>query len=195
MLTQTAVNRRAKARKIRRRRQALNRSPGLTQMLPAYPGQPTFAVSIQSIPIKLTTTVITSVTGLDHDILQLSTALFDVFEEYRCVGADVAVEMFSSVNPGILKFWIDENTSATPTSTAALQAVGRSVNMSSVDKIHKLSWRPSDPTDLGYSVSTNVNPAYLKFYTDNAFFGAPIVVTAVACATVTLHLQFRGMAT
>jgi len=184
------------------RKRGNNRSrqqyPGLTQLIPAYPRQPVFAVSLQSIPIKLTTTVtsgiITSVTGLDSDIIQMETALFTVFEEYRIVGADISLTMFSSINSGIIKMWVDEKTSTTPTATAALQAVGKVVNCSSVDRLHTLKWRPSDPTDLEYTDgSGNPNPAYLKFYTDNLSFGSPIAVTALGVAVVTLHFQLRGM--
>ncbi len=176
-------------------------SPGLTQLIPAYPGQPVWAGKIQSLPTTLTTTVTTGVVstsiGIDADLIQdFSTRFNSTWKEYRCVKAVSEVRMFSSVNPGVLKFWFDETSATAPTSSVALHATGREVNFSEVDTIHFITWRPSDPKDLDYNSTavTNLNPVYLKLYSDSAFFGAPTAVTSVASVRTTFTLQFRGFA-
>jgi len=169
------------------------------QLIKSYPNQVTWQVKLPATPIKLTTTVTTGIVAnsLNVSILGLNnfaTRFGATFVEYRIVRAQFVIRFFSSTNPGIIQFWIDEKSASAPTSTEALERFVMSASAAQIDKACQLKWVCSDPLDLQYTaIGTSYTPATFKSYTNNTQFGSSIVATDYAEIIPHFTLQFRGL--
>ncbi len=165
----------------------------------SYPGQVSWDVWIPFNPIKLTTTVTTGLIANALPIVPTAVASFasrfqSTFVEYRMVQVRVRVKMFSSTNPGVMQFWFDEKSNATPTLVEAAERYILSVSASDTKGSHQLLWTARDPLDLEYTaISTSVTPVTFKSYTSNANFGSSIVATDYCEVEGHIRFQFRGL--
>lgn len=164
---------------------------------PVYPGQPVAEMIIQAQPDLLTTTVTTGVCAISNsinptaDVQGWATRFQSLWKEYRVVKYEAEVCLFSSTNPGLIKTWVG-TTSGVPTSSDALDALAIKFNASAVEKRHILTWVPSDPADLAFTLTSgSANPAYYKLYTDAGNFGAPTTVTILGTVSYKYWVQFR----
>jgi hypothetical protein len=152
---------------------------------------------VNGAPDLLTTTVTTGVVAISNtinptaDVQGWATRFQSLWKEYRVVKFEAEINLFSSTNAGMIKMWIG-TTSGVPSSADALDALGVKFNASSVDRIHKITWVPSDPDDLVFTLTSgSLNPAYFKLYTDAGNFGSPIAVTSLGTASYKYWIQFR----
>lgn len=167
------------------------------ELHPVYPGQAVATMKLYSTPALLTTTVTTGVvaTSINFDpVTQIpawDTRIQTLWKEYRVIKVRKCIQLFSATNAGMLMLWAG-TTSGAPTAAEGLNARSLRFNASSVDRLHELSWVPSDPADLAYKLtSASSTPAFAKVYTDAANFGAPIAVTILGLLTMEYTLQFR----
>jgi len=176
-----------------------NGVPQLLKLVPSYPRQVIWQSWLPAAPRKLTTTV---TTGVIADAYQVSfsiptsfaTRFGSTFVEARVTHAKFAIRMFSSTNPGVIRFFFDEKTTAIPTLVEAQERAILTINCSDVDRSRSLQWVCTDITDAGYlgigSANTKVT---FKSYTDNANFGSSIVATDYCELLPQVLVQFRGL--
>lgn len=169
------------------------------QLIKSYPKQVTFQCWLPGTPTKFTTLV---TTGLINGIINVSpqnvtnfvTRFASTFVEYRIVRAKFRIRLFSSTNPGVLQFWMDEKSSNSPTLAEANERATLILNASAVDRAISMKWTCADPSDLMYvSTSSSFNPAAFKVYTNNANFGSSIVATDYLEVEPLFQFQFRGL--
>ncbi len=156
------------------------------------------AIKVPSPAVKVTTTVTTGAiathVSLTPSLITDWTTRFACFDEYRVTHIAVEFRCFSSINPGVIRAWLEEKSTATP--TAALAAVNRGITFpaSAVERTHMLKWQATDYGDAEYtSMSGIAGTVYLKIYTDNAVFGSSTVATDYLAYKVQFTVQFRGM--
>jgi len=102
--------------------------------------------------------------------------------------------MFSSTNPGVLQFWIDEKSTNSPTLAEAQERATLIQNASAVDRNPVLKWTCADPSDLMYvPTATAFVTATFKVFTNNANFGSSIVATDYLEVEPEFQFQFRGL--
>jgi len=169
------------------------------QLIKSYPNQICWQVKLPATPIKLTTTVTTGLiaNALNVNILGINnfaSRFGATFVEYRIIKANFAVKFFSSTNPGIIQFWMDEKVTSAPTSTEALERYVLSSPAAAVDRPRALEWICSDPLDLQYQpIGTTYTPATFKSFTNNTNFGSSIVATDYCEILPHFLFQFRGL--
>jgi len=199
-------NRNAKAKSLRANRGGTRKSGQQKSMkalevklIRSYPNQAVWQVWIPGTPTKFTTTVTTGViagTSIVNitNISAFATRFSSTFVEYRIIRARFRVRLFSSTNPGVLHFWIDEKTTSAPTLAEATERATLVVSASAIDRQPELSWTAADPVDLAYNgTSTALNSATFKVYSNNANFGSSIVATDYLEIEPMFELQFRGL--
>lgn len=163
----------------------------------AYQGQPTLQTKILTDAVKYTTTVTTGLIAQSYPVSEASitnfATRFATWSEFRLIRCKALIRMFSSVNPGVVKFWFEEKSSSTPTLGNANAARSLTRNCSAVDDVHSLTWTASDPLDLEWTaISGTKTPVYFKFYTNNANMGSSVVATDYFMVQLDLTYQFRG---
>jgi len=168
------------------------------RLIPSYPGQATQQIDIPCTPTLLATTV---TTGLIASVITVSKALVEAFatrfgatwDEYRIVRAHFTYRMMSSINPGLIQVWFDEQSNVTPSLAGSQSRFVKSWNASAVDEDLSITWVPSDLGDLVYTaIGSTSTPVYLKTYTDNANYGAQNTVVNYVLVVPKLTFQFRG---
>jgi hypothetical protein len=133
---------------------------------------------------------VNAVTGISS----FATRFGSTFVEYRVVRAKVKLRLFSSTNPGVLQFWYDEKSGATPTLAEANERAVLTLSAAAIDRSPTLAWTAADPLDLQYNaINVNYTPVTFKVYTNNANFGSSIVATDYLELQVFYQLQFRGL--
>lgn len=143
----------------------------------------------------VTTGVISNSLTIGNGLITNFSSRFAGFDEYRIVKAKFVFQPFSSINPGVIRAWIEEKSATAPTVTLANTNRGITFPASSVERTHMLTWRPTDPTDTDYNtLSTSLASAYVKVYTDNTSYGSSIVATDYLSVTPYFTVQFRGLA-
>jgi len=164
-----------------------------------YPGQVTWQVWLKATPVKYTTTVTTGIIATVNAVTSaavtsFSTRFGSTFNEYRIVRCRWKIRFFSSTNPGVVQFWVDEQSSSVPTLVEARERYTRTLSASSVESRSEIAWTCSDPADLAYqAIAATSIPATLKFYTDNAVFGSSVVATDYFEVSPEFEFQFRGL--
>jgi hypothetical protein len=170
------------------------------QLVPSFARQVCWDTWLPGLPVKATTTVTTGVIAASYVInksnLQgFATRFASTFDEYRIVQARFLFRMFSSVNPGTIMIFIDENSTGVPVLAEAQERFIINPSASDVGRTHQLSWTAADPQDLLYNpLATGFTPATMKVYTDNANFGSSIVATDYFEMNAFFRIQFRGLA-
>lgn len=133
---------------------------------------------------------------IDTTLIQsFSTRFATLFREYCIVGATIELRQNVGANPtGIAKFWVDEDSNATPTAAQANSRATIDIPILStpVGKVYKIMWKPLDYLDLDWEdVGTNTQPAFLKAFTSTAT-GVSVTTTASFSYNVILSVDFRG---
>lgn len=169
------------------------------KLIRSYPNQAVWQVWIPGTPTKFTTTVTTGLiagTSIvnNANITAFATRFGSTFVEYRIIRARFRIRLFGSTNPGVLHFWMDEKSTATPTLAEANERANLIVSASAVDRQPELSWTAADPVDLAYNaIGTALNSATFKVYTNNAQFGSSIVASDYLEVEPIFEIQFRGL--
>jgi len=192
--SQKVGNRKAGSRTFKQKERELE----LT-LIRTYPRQAVWEVWLPGSPVKLTTTVTTGLIAQSLPVSSASVAGFatrfgSTFVEYRIVRAHWRVRFFSSTNPGVIQFWIDEKSNAAPTLAEAQERYTLTCSAASIDTQPMLKWICSDPLDLQYlAISATANVSSFKSFTNNAQFGSSIVATDYVEIEPEFQFQFRGL--
>jgi len=185
-------------RKAGNRTQHKEKNMELT-LIRTYPHQVAWEVWIPATPSKFTTTVTTGFIAGTFNVRASNvgsyvTRFTSTFVEYRIVRAIFKIRLFSSTNPGVLQFWLDEQVTAPPTLAEAQERAVMIISASAVDQKPVLKWVAADPLDLQYiPIATSVTPVTFKVYTNNANFGSSIVATDYLEVEPVFQFQFRGL--
>jgi hypothetical protein len=196
-------NRSRKAKSLRAAR-GNARKQNITRTLPitlvkSSPRQTVWDAWLPALPTKVTTTVTTGV--IAHffvinisNIQAFATRFASTFDEYRIVQARFKISMFSSLNPGLLMVFMDENSFGAPTLAEARERAQKVISAANVEKPLTITWTAADPQDLLYTaIGSGFTPAAFKVYSDNANFGSSIVATDYFETTAEFRIQFRGL--
>jgi len=168
-------------------------------LIRTYPHQVCWQVWLPGTPTKFTTVVTTGlIAGVINinsgSIASFATRFSQTFVEYRMIRALFRIRLFSSTNPGVLQFWIDEKSNATPILAEAQERATLIVSASSTDRNPVLKWVSSDPLDLQYiATSASATLATFKVFTNNTNFGSSIVATDYLEVEPVYEVQFRGL--
>jgi len=168
-------------------------------LIRTYPHQVTWEVWLPAIPSKSTTTVtsgqIASTNNVTSTQIQsFATRFASTFVEYRIIRAVFKIRLFSSTNPGVIQFWLDEKSTAAPTLAEAQERAVLIVSAGAVDRTFSLKWVSADPVDLQYNaVGTPATLVTFKGFTNNANFGSSIVATDYYEVEPEFQFQFRGL--
>jgi hypothetical protein len=164
----------------------------------AFPGQPTYSSKVMSNPTKLTTTVTTGLIAVAPPISTSNVASFSTrfagFEECRIIKAVLKITCFSSINPGRIMVYVDEDDNTVPTIALAQSHRCLQFAAGNVNRIFKLVYENHDVANLVWtSVSAGIASfANFKIFTDNANLGATIVATDYLDYSIEYTFQFRG---
>jgi len=168
-------------------------------LIKTYPNQVVWEVWLPATPKKFTTTVTTGVIAgavpvASSGITDFATRFGTTFVEYRIVRARFRIRFFSSTNPGVCQFWIDEKSTSNPTLTEALERAVLVCSAAAIDTAPMLKWMSGDPLDLQYSaIGTDVSYSTFKVYTSNTSFGSSVVATDYLEVEPLFQVQFRGL--
>lgn len=168
-------------------------------LVKTYPNQVVWETWLPGTPVKRTTTVTTGLIASGIAISSASIASFaarfgSTFVEYRMIRAKFKIRFFSSTNPGVVQFWLDEKSASTPTLAEAQERAVLSCSASSVDVMSELDWTSGDTLDLQYlAIGTATTLCTFKEYTNNANFGSSTVATDYYEVVPSFQLQFRGL--
>jgi hypothetical protein len=168
-------------------------------LIRSYPRQVVMECWLPGIPTKFTTTVTTgliagTIAVNSNQVQSFATRFGSTFVEYRVVRARFRVRLFSSTNPGVLQFWIDDQSTATPTLAEAQERATLIESASATDNYPMLKWVNSDIGDLQYlAIGTPRTSATFKVYSNNANFGSSIVATDYLEVEPEFQFQFRGL--
>jgi len=169
------------------------------RLIRSYPKQAVWQVWLPVTPQKFTTTVTTGLIagsiGTNIGFVQsFATRFGSTFVEYRIIKAVFRIRFFSSTNPGIVQFWLDEKSTGTPTLNEALERATVTSNASAIDRIPELRWVCADPLDLQYTaIGTTVTTLTFKVYSNNANFGSSIAASDYLEVIPEFCFQFRGL--
>jgi len=168
-------------------------------LIRTYPHQVAWQVWLPGTPTKFTTTVTTGLIAgvinvVSTSITSFATRFSQTFVEYRMIRAIFRIRLFSSTNPGVLQFWVDEKSNATPTLAEAQERATLISSAAGVDKTPVLKWVSADPLDLQYiATSASATLATFKVFTNNTNFGSSIVATDYLEVEPVFEVQFRGL--
>lgn len=168
-------------------------------LIRTYPKQVVWQTWLPALPVKATTTVATGgISGLYQispaAIQSFATRFGSTFVEYRIIRARFRIRFFSSTNPGVVQFFMDEKVGAVPTLAEAQERYTLSLSASSTDTEPVLKWVSADPLDLQYQpIGTTTPLAYFKYFTNNANFGSSIVALDYFEISPEFEFQFRGL--
>jgi hypothetical protein len=168
-------------------------------LIRSYPKQVVWQTWLPALPVKIRTTVTTGLIASTYfvqsgTIQSFATRFGSTFVEYRIIRARFRIRFFSSTNPGIVQFWIDEKVFASATLAEAQERATHSLSASATDLQTVVKWVSADPLDLQYlPIATATTLASLKFYSDNANFGSSIVATDYFEIVPEFEIQFRGL--
>jgi hypothetical protein len=186
-------------RKAGSRMNSLKRNP-LLRLEVEFPGQAHTQQWLSANPLRLITTVtsgeVSNSFALATSSIPNFTTRFAAFQECRVVGARVRVELFSSTQPGMICHWFESGLDVSaPSATDAINQIVKRFPASDVFSPHGLQYIPSDPLELQWAplTGTATIAGNYNVYTDNANYGAPIVVTALGIAQLDLLVQLRGL--
>lgn len=169
-------------------------------LIRTYPHQVAWQVWLPGSPTKFTTTVTSGLiaSGIaitSNSITSFATRFGSTFVEHRIIRAIFRIRFFSSTNPGVIQFWIDEKSTSTPTLAEAQERAVLIESASGTSRQPVIKWVCADPLDLQYSaIGTPVTLATFKCYTNNANFGSSAVATDYFEVEPVFELQFRGLA-
>jgi len=168
-------------------------------LIRTYPHQVAWQVWLPGTPTKFTTTVTTGLIAgvinvVSTSITSFATRFSQTFVEYRMIRAIFRIRLFSSTNPGVLQFWVDEKSNATPILAEAQERATLISSAAAVDKTPVLKWVSADPLDLQYiATSASATLATFKVFTNNTNFGSSIVATDYLEVEPVFEVQFRGL--
>jgi len=169
-------------------------------LIRTYPRQAVWEVWLPGLPTKVVTTVTTGAIAVSlacsiTNIQAFATRFSQTFVEYRIIRAHWRIRFFSSTNPGVIQFWIDEKSAAVPTLVEAQERATLICSAASVDTQPVLSWVNSDPVDLQYLATTAGATvlASFKAFSNNANFGSSVVATDYFEIEPEFQAQFRGL--
>ncbi len=168
-------------------------------LIRTYPKQAVWETWLPGAPTKLVTTVTTGVIASTlpvsaTSITSFTTRFASTFVEYRIIRAHWRLRFFSSTNPGVIQFWIDEKSASAPTLAEAQERATRICSASGTNLTPSVSWVCADPLDLQYiATSAATTVASFKSYTNNANFGSSIVATDYLEVEPEFQVQFRGL--
>jgi hypothetical protein len=167
--------------------------------LRAFPKQALATIWVPIAPITYSTTVTTGVIAavqtMDSSQVTNWATRFEVFDEYRVVRVEVEILTFSTVNPGVINCWFDEDSSAAPTATGAQERATKRFAASSASQTHKMVWIPRDINDMIFNpIASGSGEVNFNLYTNNTNFGSSIVATPYVTVSAYLLVQFRGLA-
>ncbi len=162
-----------------------------------YPNNVMLDVPIITTKSSIAAGVLAASIPLDLTKIQAFSSRFaSLFQEYAIVGASLEVRMNNTINnAGVLAAFIDEDSSAAPGPTDALNRPRLDVLVAQQFQpgSYRLNWTPRDILDLDYvDCATTFTPAWLKLYTDVGNFGTTATTTGDVLVTGTLALCFRG---
>lgn len=169
------------------------------RLVPSYPKQVCWDVTLPGVPAKSTTVVTTGLIAGTYAISSAAIQAFatrfgSTFVEFRIVSARLKVKFFSSTNPGVIQMWYDEKVTSVPTLVEAQERYIVSASASQVDRPVSLMWVAQDPLDLQYlPIGTVTQVCTFKLYTNNANFGSSIVATDYCETESDIRIQFRGL--
>lgn len=168
-------------------------------LIRSYPNQVVWETWLPGTPVKRTTTVttglITTGIAISSTAIQSFAARFgSTFVEYRMIRAKFQIRLFSSTNPGLLQFWLDEKSTGAATLAEAQERATVSISASATDTFPLIQWTSSDYLDLQYlAIGSASTVCTLKEYTNNANFGSSVVATDYYEIVPRFQLQFRGL--
>jgi len=168
-------------------------------LIRTYPHQVAWQVWLPGTPTKFTTTVTTGLIAgvinvVSTSITSFATRFSQTFVEYRMIRAIFRIRLFSSTNPGVLQFWVDEKSNATPILAEAQERATLISSAAAVDKTPVLKWVSADPLDLQYiATSASATLATFKVFTNNTNFGSSTVATDYLEVEPVFEVQFRGL--
>jgi hypothetical protein len=168
-------------------------------LIRTYPKQVVWQTWLPATPVKATTTVTSGIINLAYpisisEINSFATRFENTFVEYRIIRARFRIRLFSSINPGVIQFWIDEKSAAVPTAAEAAERYVLSISASATDTSPVLKWISADPLDLQYqAIGTAVTLATFKAYTSLGNFGSSAVATDYFEIVPEFEFQFRGL--
>lgn len=157
------------------------------------------ALKVNGDPLKYTTTVTTGViassTNILYSLISSFTTRFATWDEYRVVRVLFRIRFFSSTNPGIVRFWVEDRSSSAPTLAIAEAARGVVANASDVTREFRLDYKIMDPVYVDYTqLNATQSVGYFNVYTNNANYGASAAATDYCVVTPVFTIQFRGYA-
>jgi len=177
-----------------------NRGLGSLSDGPAYAGQQKIRLRLPSIPGLLATTITTGVIANSYELSTANIVSFaarfgSTFDEYRILGADVAITPVTA-SVGVSVHLFDEKSTAAPTQADSQERIGLRLANTNANAKSKttMRWRARDLLDLEYTaIGTTTTPCTFKTYTDLAVWGAPVAVTNLWLVEPTLIVEFRGI--
>lgn len=167
---------------------------------PSFGTQQLFAVRMDGIPVKVTTTITTGVAAVAYEADAVSTVLgygtrfSATFQEKRLIKASFKVTMLLP-SQGVLVSLFDEKVVSIPTANQSkeMDILSREP-ITNVLRPRTYVWRARDIDDLGFDpVATASTPVTFKCYTNVADWGATAVSTDIAIIEPTFWVQFRGL--
>jgi len=166
----------------------------------SYSGQQTCILKLLGESAIQTTVVTTGLIAvalpLDKTRIQgFATRFGSTFDEYRILSCILKIRSLN-VSSGVSRFWFDEKSNATPSSTDASERVGLTIpnNSSNGRTVTSMTWKARDLLDLQYTaIGTTATPAYFKIYTSNAGYSSPIAVTDLWLIEYHMVFEFRGL--
>jgi hypothetical protein len=143
--------------------------------------------------------VLSGNTPLDTTIIDgFSTRFATLFNEYAIVGARLEIRPNGIVNGGGLCLgYIDEESAAAPTASAALNRPHLDMQVATLTDVHvyRVDWKPRDYLDLDFtSTGVNFTPAWFKMICTIANTYTSSSTTGQFLVTGSLAFEFRGYA-
>jgi hypothetical protein len=140
---------------------------------------------------------LTTIVPIDGTIIYNFASRFaNVFKEACVVGAKFELRMNNVVNPaGMVVAYIDEQSSAAPTTSTALDAPHLEALISQTESPsrHTIEWVPESPLDLSWEPSGAIpTPAWLKLWTNVTNGGTTATTTATVQITGAIRIASRG---
>lgn len=139
---------------------------------------------------------------IDQTNLNLfSTRFGNTFIEYRILGFRGRLRISgTSINPaGVVKCWLDEKSSATPTAAQSqdrpcVDLLISGSNTGGLDTTVEIKWVAKDLLDLDWTaVGTTATPVWLKLFANTTYTGTGMTTGATVILDGVMRVQFRGL--
>jgi hypothetical protein len=186
--------------KMPKRSRAMLSNPQSVLDSSSYSGQGKWTFRLVGTSAVASSTVTTGVSAVQFTISTATipgygTRFAATFDEVRFLKVHAKIRPLATTT-GVTRFWWDELALGTPTATQASERLGLTLpnNSSSTRSVVSSVWKAQNLSDLAFS-STAAPAAAIHFYlyTDNANFGAPIVVTPLWLIEFDIDVEFRGL--